>query len=138
MPRADFPFWYRYQLNLHEVGGDGSLHDFHAIQLANAALSHFLQAQDCQLPRLGTPPYFRARRVSLELNPPAPFDCWLEFGVRVAGIDEARVRFEVVAYRPDAVEPVLICQLEWEQVDSAGRPAPLKEAQIAGLTERRT
>ena len=138
MQRDDFSFWHRYQLNLHEVGGDGSLHDFHAVQLANAALSHFLRAHDCQLARMGTPPYFRTRRVTVELNPPAPFDSRLEFGVRVAGINEARVHFEVVAYRPDVVEPVLICQLEWEQVDRAGRPAPLTAAQIANLTGRST
>lgn len=133
MQRDVFSFWHRYQLNLHEVGGDGSLHDFHAIQLANAALSRFLQAQDCRLPRLGTAPYFRTRRVAVTLNPPVPFDCWLEFGVRVAGIDEARVRFEVVAYQPDAIEPVLICQLEWEQVDGEGHPVSLTAAQLSNL-----
>ena len=136
--RDDFPFWHRHQLNLHEVGGDGSLHDFHAVQLANAALSRFLQARTCDLPRLGTAPYFSTRRVAIELNPPIPFDSWLEFGVRVASLAEARVSFQVVAYRPEADEPALVCQLEWEQRDEAGNPVPLTAAQIASLTGRAT
>ena len=115
-------FSYRRQIDFHEVGGNGSLQDHHAIRIINESIQEYLRWLDAPLPPLPGQPRWQTLSFQVSIVPPVTFDRFLMLTIRPVVIEGSTISFFVEGMFEESRLVCLTGETRWQQVDQSGEP----------------